>query len=107
MADDGLDKFINEIITLKNLPGLNEDVRMQLVIDLKERLLNKINRALIDALPEEKVNSLNDILDRENVSDDEVQQFIAQSGVNINKVTIETMLLFRDQYLQTSAERGV
>jgi len=106
MAEDGLDKFIDEIITAKKLPGINDEVRLQLVSDMKERLLDQINRALIEALPEEKIDEFNLILDNESVNDDEVQKFISQSGVDVQKVTIKTMLLFRDLYLQSSTVGG-
>lgn len=107
MVDDELDKFIDEIITTKNLSGINDDVRAQLIADMKERLIDQINRALIDALPDDKLSEFNNLLDSEDVSDDMVQHFISNSGVDIKKVTVGTMLLFRDLYLQTAEEREV
>lgn len=107
MAEDELDKFIDEIITRKQLPGVTEDVRVQLVADLKNRLLEQINRALIDALPDDKLDEFNNLLDLGTNSDDELQQFMSQSGVDVQNVTVKTMLLFRDLYLQTSKEREV
>lgn len=107
MVDDELDKFIGEILTKKNLSGITDDVRAQLVTDMKERLLDQINRALVEALPDDKLEEFNNLLDSGDVNDDEVQQFISQSGVDVKKTTIATMLLFRDLYLQTAEERKV
>lgn len=107
MSDDKLDQFIGEIITLKNLSGITEDVRSQLVTDLKERLLDQINRAIIDALPDDKIDEFSNFLEAGDKTDDEVQQFISQSGVDIKKIAARAMLLFRDLYLQTSKEREV
>lgn len=104
--EDELGKFINGILAAKDLAGVNNDVRIQLVADLKERLLNQINRAIINALPDDKLDEFNNLLDSSDVNDDILQQFIVQSGVDIKRVTTETMLLFRDLYLQTVQGRG-
>lgn len=99
MAEPELERFINEILDEKQLPGVTPEVRIQLVTDLKERLLDQINRALITALPEVKIVEFNTLLDDETVSDESIQQFIADSGVDVQKVTLQTMLRFSELYL--------
>lgn len=105
MAGDELDQFLSEVLEAKKLSGLNDDVRAQLLSDLKQQLLDQINRALINALPEDSLDSFNELLDNPNTADEEIQQFIMNSGVDIRRVTTETMLLFRGLYLQTPEER--
>ena len=98
MDQDALSKFINDIIDAKNFKTLDGDVRRQLEQDLKNRLLDQIDRAVLGALPENKIDGFNDLLDR-NASQQEVQQYIANSGVDTKKITLETMLRFRSLYL--------
>ncbi len=98
MDQDALSKFINDIIDAKNFKTLDSDVRRQLEQDLKNRLLDQIDRAVLRALPENKIDGFNDLLDR-NASQQEVQQYIANSGVDTKKITLETMLRFRSLYL--------
>lgn len=98
MDQDVLSKFINDIIDAKNFKTLDGDVRQQLEQDLKNRLLDQIDRAVLGALPEDKIDGLNDLLDRD-ASQQEVQQYIANSGVDTKKITLETMLRFRSLYL--------
>ena len=98
MDQDALSKFINDIIDAKNFKTLDSDVRRQLEQDLKNRLLDQIDRAVLGALPENKIDGFNDLLDR-NTSQQEVQQYIANSGVDTKKITLETMLRFRSLYL--------
>lgn len=98
MGQDAISKFISDLIEAKNFKTLDDDVRQQLEKDLKIRLLNQIDRAVIEKLPENKVDGLNDLLDR-NASQQEIQQYIDMSGVNRQKVTLETMLRFRSLYL--------
>ena len=98
MDQDALSKFINDIIDAKNFKTLDSDVRRQLEQDLKNRLLDQIDRAVLGALPENKIDGFNDLLDR-NASQQEVQRYIANSGVDTKKITLETMLRFRSLYL--------
>lgn len=98
MDQDALSKFINDIIDAKGYKTLDGDVRRQLEQDLKNRLLDQIDRAVLRALPENKIDGFNDLLDR-NASQQEVQQYIANSGVYTKKITLETMLRFRSLYL--------
>ena len=98
MDQDALSNFINDIIDAKNFKTLDSDVRQQLEQDLKNRLLDQIDRAVLGALPENKIDGFNDLLDR-NASQQEIQQYIANSGVDTKKITLETMLRFRSLYL--------
>ena len=98
MDQDALSKFISDIIDAKGYKTLDSDVRRQLEQDLKNRLLDQIDRAVLEALPENKIDGLNDLLDRD-ASQQEVQQYIANSGVDTKKITLETMLRFRSLYL--------
>ncbi len=98
MDQDALSKFINDIIDAKNFKTLDGDVRQQLEKDLKNRLLDQIDRAVLGALPENKIDGFNELLDRD-ASKQEIQQYVATSGVDTKKITLETMLRFRSLYL--------
>ena len=99
MTGDELDQFVREILAAKQLSGVNDDVRAQLVQDLRQRLLDQINRALIDALPDEKLDEFTNMLDNSEVTDELAQEFMVASGVDVKRVSIRTMLTFRDLYL--------
>ena len=49
-------------------------------------------------MPEDRIDGLNGLLDRE-APDEEVQRYIADCGVDVRRITLETMLRFRDLYL--------
>ena len=103
---DQLDQFIKDIIDAKNLPGITDEAKAGLLEEMRDGLLDKINRALIEALPENKIDEFNQLLDTPDVSDEQVQAFIDQSGVDTQKVTAQTMIQFRSLYLQNSTERS-
>ena len=54
MNQDAISKFISDIIDAKGYKTLDSDVRRQLEQDLKNRLLDQIDRAVLEALPENK-----------------------------------------------------
>lgn len=106
MQGDELDKFIEDIVAVKQLSGVTDEVRAQLVSDLKQRLLDQINRALIDALPDEQIDAFNALLDEPSSTDETVQQFIVNTGVDVRRVTAETMLRFRDLYIKPNSQEA-
>lgn len=93
-----IDKFIKDLLDAKNLNGVDDEVRQQLEQDLKTRLLDQIDRAIIEALPEDKLSGFNALLDNNSTAQD-VQKYIIECGVDTQKVTLETMLRFRALYL--------
>lgn len=97
--DDPFKTFIGEMLNAKAWSThVDADVRSQLEEDLRTRLMDQIDQAVVEALPDDKIDGLNELLDHE-ASDDEVRQYIAHSGVDVQRVTTETMLRFRDLYL--------
>lgn len=105
--DEALDKFINNMLSDKDLSGVTDEAHVYLVDDLKTRLLDQINRSIIAEMPEQKGDEFSALLDKESVTDEQVQQFIVDSGVDTKKIAARTMLAFRELYLQTPEDRDV
>lgn len=96
---DPLTRFVEDMINAKGLPGVTDEVRVQLVSDLRKRLTDQIDRAVIDAMSAEKAKEFDGLLDDPATTAETVRAFIANSGVDAQRVTLETMLRFRDLYL--------
>lgn len=104
--NDPFTTFIKEMLGAKAWSQqVSDEVKAQLESDLHSQLMDQIDRAVIEALPEEKVDGLNELLDRE-ASEEEIQQYIVASGVDVQRVTTEAMLRFRDLYLGTDSSNG-
>lgn len=99
---ENVETFIDQLIDEKGL-GVEGDVRKQLKLDMMERLLDQIDRASINALPEDKAIELADKLDDENFTDEQVAEFMKNSGIDLERVALETMLQFRLLYLGGNA----
>lgn len=96
--NDALEEFINDMLAQKKLPGVDEQIHQQLVSDLKNRLMDQIDRAVVEGIPTDKIDGFNELLDRE-ADDQELQQYIVDSGVDSRRISLETMLRFRALYL--------
>ena len=94
-----VEQFIDQLITDKGVSGLTDEVRAELRKDLLQRLADQIDRAVINALPEDKAIELSEKIDDESFGDDQINEFISNSGVDIQRISLETMVKFRELYL--------
>ena len=107
MNGDQFDRFVRDMLKEKNLPGLDDDPEIfdQIATDLKEKLLEQIDRAVIHAVPDDKVEGLNQLIDKSDVTDSAIHQYIVDSGVDTKEVAAKTMMHFRNLYIAGSGER--
>jgi hypothetical protein len=97
--EDPFATFVKEMLDSKQWSEhVDDEVRAQLEQDLRTRLMDQIDRAIVEQIPEDKIDGLNELLDRE-VSEEEIQQYVAGSGVDTKQIALETMVRFRDLYL--------
>ena len=101
---DPVDQFLNQILDEKKIAGSEDpEVRRQLIDDLRSRLMSQIDREMINALNAEQLEQLSDMLDKDDLTAAEIQDFFRQSGVNGQQVALETMMRFRTYYLGVNA----
>jgi Arc/MetJ-type ribon-helix-helix transcriptional regulator len=96
---ENVESFVDQLIEEKGYSDLDDNVRAELRNDMVTRLLDQIDMAAINALPEDKAIELADKIDNEDFDDDKVMQYIQDSGVDLQQVALETMLQFRMLYL--------
>lgn len=96
---ENVEGFIDQLIDEKGYSDLDDDVRQELKTDMIQRLMDQIDQAAINALPEDKAIELADKLDDESFDDEKVAEFMQNSGIDLQQVALETMLQFRMLYL--------
>ena len=96
---ENVEDFIDQLIDEKGYSDLDDDVRQELKTDMIQRLMDQIDQAAINALPEDKAIELADKLDDESFDDEKVAEFMQNSGIDLQQVALETMLQFRMLYL--------
>lgn len=97
---ENIDQFIKNILQENGVTGLDEDVEENLVTEMREYLIDQINLAIIEKLPEEKAEELKTKMEDPNFSDDDLKSFMKNSGVDLAQVALNTMLRFRGLYLK-------
>lgn len=99
-AQKDLERFVNDVLTQKNLPGLTDDVRPDVVEHMVGALRELIDRAILEALPEDRLDQLNGMLDDASTTKEQVAQFVQDSGVDTEYIATQTMIHFRELYLE-------
>lgn len=97
LAKKNLDEFINEIIKEKNVTDLSPEVVEQLRSDLRDRLEDRINAAILDKVPEEKLEEFENLLDGQDQG--KLQEFISAIIPDLDVVVSLELLSFRKLYL--------
>ena len=95
-----IDDFIESLLNDKGITDVDPEIKEELKADMKNRLLDQINRAAIMQLSEEKAAELAELVDDPEVTNEKMTEFLQTSGVNLTEVTLDTMLKFRGFYLQ-------
>ena len=99
MEMQSVDEFIETILNDKGITDIEPDVRNELKEDMKQRLIDQINKAAVMQLSEEKAAELANLVDDPNFTDEQMTEFMQKSGVNLPEVALDTMLKFRGFYL--------
>ena len=95
-----IDDFIESLLNDKGITDVEPEIKEELKADMKNRLLDQINRAAIMQLSEEKAAELAELVDNPEFTNEKMTEFLQNSGVNLTEVALDTMLKFRGFYLQ-------
>ncbi len=92
------DDFINEIIDAKGYSSLDPETKKYMTDELRGLLIEQINRRILEQLPDEKLDELEQKLDAGEMAPEQVQHFAAECGVDVAKTVTEVMIFFRGFY---------
>ena len=95
-----IDDFIESLLNDKGITDVEPEIKEELKADMKNRLLDQINRAAIMQLSEEKAAELAELVNNPDFTSEQMTEFLQNSGVNLTEVALDTMLKFRGFYLQ-------
>jgi hypothetical protein len=96
---DNINQYIEQMLTDKGVTDIEEPVRKQLVNDLSQRLVDFINKRLIDSMPDEDVKTLSSLLDENPQDTQKIQSLIDSKVPEKETVAASAMVEFRTMYL--------
>lgn len=92
-----LNEFIDRLIEEKGLDNLEEETLKQIKLDLHERLEDRINAAILEHMPPEKLEEFDSLLDAADES--ATQAFCKKNISNLDEVVAAALVAFRQTYL--------
>lgn len=104
LNDEKLEAFVLQMIADKGVvldEGAKEELKTKLLGELNE----KLDEAMINALPEEKVEALNKMLDErgDEATEREIHAVVYSSTPEISAAVDKAMNEFRENYLKEEA----
>ena len=100
LVDRGtLEQFVDELIKKKPLPVDNAEELNKLREDSIKALDDKIGVAIFGSLSDEQNEELRQILERDDGSSDEYEEFFKRAGIDIEKIISETGQKFAEEFL--------
>lgn len=94
-----LQTFVEKLVEEKGFFGLEDEVMDQIKADLLERVEDRINAAILEHMPADKMEEFEKVLDRENEIG--IQKFCNENIANLNEVVAEALMQFRSIYLNS------
>ena len=91
--------FMEQLLYDKGMTDLDEDVKERMIVDMTQILMRQIDHNAIDSLSDEKADELAAKLNSGELSEDDVPQFMEDAGLDLQQISLVTMIQFRELYL--------
>ena len=101
--EEFLEAFAKGLLVEKGLGEMDDETRAEMIKDLVERITTFVNRAVLEALPEDKLEQINQLADGD-VSVDEINKVVQESGIDTDQITTNALEKFRSIYLDPNKE---
>ncbi|MDO8584133.1 MAG: DUF5663 domain-containing protein [bacterium] len=92
-----LGDFVGQLLEKKGLTNVAPDVLAELRKDLEDRLEQRINAALVAALPPDKLEEFDDLL--ETAGTPAIQAYCQENIPNMDQVVADELIRFEMSYL--------
>ena len=93
-----LDEFVSELLAAKGVAETPE-----LHAELLEKINDKIDRAILEALPGDVLDQMENSINDNTITEDAVKELIEKSGINTEEITFQALEAFRDEFLNEEA----
>ena len=91
--------FMEQLLYEKGIADLDEEVKERTIADMTDILMRQIDHAAISSLTDEQADELAAKLDSGELSEDDVPEYLEKLGLNLQQISLTTMIQFRELYL--------
>ena len=99
-------QFAKSLIEEKGLTNLAPEQQARLQRMIEEKTIELVNQAIIYALPDDRFDELEKMMDQPDVEDSKIIELIEGSGLDLSKIATEVMNEFRQAYLNSKKEEA-
>ncbi|MBR2989662.1 hypothetical protein IKF40_01905 [Candidatus Saccharibacteria bacterium] len=105
--EETINLFVEGLMDEKGIKPESEQMRKDIFDDLKTKVMTELDRSLVSALPDDKLEELSKEAEEKGQLDPEVvAKAIEEAGVDVGEVAGVTMAKFRELYLGENQESG-
>ena len=105
--EETINLFVEGLMDEKGIKPESEQMRKDIFDDLKTKLMTELDRSLVSALPDDKLEEFSEEAEEKGQLDPEVvAKAIEEAGVDVGEVAGVTMAKFRELYLGENQESG-
>lgn len=98
--EESINLFVEGLMDEKGINATSEELKNDIFMDLKTRLLEEIDRSLVAELPEDKLDELAKMAAKDGKIEPEIiAKMVEEANLNVEEITGVTMAKFRDLYL--------
>jgi hypothetical protein len=94
-----IEAFVKGILEEKQYTSFSEDELNKARVDLMSRFMEQLEIELISELSEEKADELANKMEEQDLSDEEIGNFLRENGVNIEEITSKAKNEFKQIFL--------
>lgn len=91
--------FTDHLVEEKNFKNLSEEVINQIKSDLLDRIEDRINVAILENMPKDKLDEFNNLLDENDNA--KIQAFCQKNISNLEEILAKELMNFRNIYLNS------
>lgn len=95
--------FVDKILAEKGLTDLSPEQQVRLREQLKAKLDEQVDQAMLRALSDEQLDELEKLID-DGASDEQIDDFFNRTNVDFTAAVQETMVEFRKAFLASGDE---
>jgi hypothetical protein len=91
--------FIDRLLEEKKIENVSPDVFSKIKEDLTGRVEDRINAAILENMPKEKLEEFNDLLDSANL--EKIKPYCQKNIPNLDEIIANELMDFRNIYLNS------
>ena len=93
--EEALSRYIDQIIEENGLDKLGDEEKAKLREKIEEKLIRAVNLRLVYALPKEKFDELEQLVEQDSYDIEKISELVSNSGVDTEAIIKQALIDFR------------